>query len=153
VPVAVTGGVTDRRCATPSRIASARQIGQPGRVTSSPFDALVGGELDAVSFVRDYVELRIDSAIVRLLTRPSGRIAGVAWQLTDASGADALRRLIGRTVVSVDFDEDDHLRLSFDEGTYIDASLRDEDRSGPEALHLMPADANGHVHAASMSVW
>jgi hypothetical protein len=29
-------------------------------VSDSPFDALVGHELDTVSFVRDYVELRYD---------------------------------------------------------------------------------------------
>ena len=38
---------------------------------------LVGGELDTVSFGRDYVELRIDYSIVRALTDPSGTIDGV----------------------------------------------------------------------------
>ena len=57
----------------------------------SPFGALVGHELDMVSFVRDYVELRIDYSIVRLLTDPSGSIDGDPWSLTDTTGADSLR--------------------------------------------------------------
>jgi len=36
-------------------------------VLASPFDALVD-HLDMVSYVRDYVELRINYSIVRLLT-------------------------------------------------------------------------------------
>lgn len=123
------------------------------RHLSSPFDDLVGGELDTVSFVRDFVELRIDYSIVRLLTSPSGLLAGMAWQLTDATGADSLRRFIGLVVVSADFDEDDHIRLSFGEDAYIEASLRSEDRSGPEALHLMPADDKGQVSTTNMWIW
>jgi hypothetical protein len=122
-------------------------------MTPTPFDALVGGEPDTVSFIRDYVELRIGYSIVRLLTDPSGEIDRVAWRLTDADGADSLRRFIGRTVVAVGFDEHDHLRLSFSGDAYIAGSLRDEDRSGPEALHLLPADAQGRVHSATMSAW
>lgn len=122
-------------------------------MTDSPFDVLVGQELDTVSFVRDYVELRIDYSIVRLLTDPSGSIDGDVWQLTQTGGAGALRRYIGRSVVATEFDEHEHLQLFFNEGASIKASLRDADRSGPEALHFMPADAKGQVHTATMRIW
>lgn len=119
----------------------------------SPFDALVGHELDMVSFVRDYVELRIDYSIVRLLTAPSGLIDGHTWSLTDAAGADSLRGYVGRVVVATDFDRHSHLRLAFNGEATIYASLRDEDRTGPEALHFMPADTKGQVHSAAMHIW
>lgn len=119
----------------------------------SPFDALVGHELDTVSFVRDYVELRVDYSIVRLLTDPSGSIDGDTWGLTETSGADRLRSYIGRVVVATEFDQASHLRLVFDDGAMIHASLRDQDRTGPEALHFMPADAKGQVHSATMHIW
>ena len=119
----------------------------------SPFDALVGHELDTVSFVRDYVELRIDYSIVRLLTQPTGSIDGETWSLTDTFGADSLRGYIGRVVVATDFAPASHLRLVFDGEAMIYASLRAEDRTRPEALHFMPADTKGQVHSATMHVW
>ena len=122
-------------------------------MADSPFAALVGGELDTVSFVRDYVELRIDYSIVRFLTDPSGVIDGRSWQLTDIDGADSLRRYVGRTVVETEFDEHNLLRLFFDDDAEISASLRDDDRHGPEALHLMPADPTGRVHSSNMFIW
>jgi hypothetical protein len=112
-------------------------------VDDHPFDSLLGHELDTVSFVRDDVELRIDYSIVRLLTLPFGSIDGDDWRLTDTQGADALRRYIGLTVVSTDFVEDDRLRLEFDGGGSIAASLREADRVGAEALHFVPALPNG----------
>ncbi len=127
--------------------------GQSAIVLDSPFDALVGHELDMVSFVRDYVELRIDYSIVRLLTDPSGSIDGDTWSLTDTTGADSLRGYIGRVVVATDFDQARHLRLAFDGDAMIHASLLDEDRTGPEALHFMPADAKGQVHSVNMHIW
>lgn len=119
----------------------------------SPFDILVGRELDAVSFVRDYVELHIDYSVVRLLTEPEGFLDGESWRLTDFGGADTLRRYIGRTIVATEFDEHERVRLEFEDGSNIQASLRDDDRVGPEALHLMPADASGQVHAQRMWIW
>ena len=152
-------GLCARRCSDRTAqhggppLADCVQIGHPARVPDPPLDALVGQELDTVSFVSDYVELRIGYSIVRLLTDPSGSIGGEAWQLTQHAGADILRQYIGRTVEAVEFDESEHLRLIFNAGATIQAPLRDEDRSGPEALHFMPADAKGEVRTANMWIW
>ena len=121
-------------------------------MADSPFAPLVGAELDTVSFVRDHVELRIGYSIVRFLTDPSGTSDGQSWQLTGTDGADSLRRYVGRTVVAVEFDEHVYFRLFFDDAE-ISASLRDEDRQGPEALHFMPADPTGRVHSSDMFIW
>ena len=121
-------------------------------MSDSPFEALVGCELDCVSFVRDYVELRIDYSIIRLLIDPRGSVDGEEWNLADGRGADGLRKYIGRTVVAADFVDGERLVLHFD-GAIIHASLRDADRVGPEALHFMPADARGQVHAEKMWIW
>ena len=135
------------------RLRSGASAGILTRVSDSPFDAVVGHELDTVSFVRDYVELRIDYSVFRLLTAPTGVINDDSWCLTDAGGADALRGYIGRSIVATSFDEHEHLLLVFDDNAIIRASLLDEDRSGPEALHFMPADGKGTVHTATMYIW
>jgi hypothetical protein len=48
-------------------------------VEESPFQALVGEQIDTVSFVRDYVELWIDCAIPRALADPTGMVDGTLW--------------------------------------------------------------------------
>ncbi|MEN9646334.1 MAG: hypothetical protein RL238_3003 [Actinomycetota bacterium] len=113
----------------------------------------MGHDLDMVSFVRDYVELRINYSIVRLLTEPNGSIEGHHWTLTPDSGGDILRRYIGRKVLATEFDATTHLRLTFEGEATIEAPLGDEHRTGPEALHFMPADERGRVHSASMHIW
>lgn len=44
-------------------------------MSENPLGILVGREVDAVSFVRNYVELRIDYSILRALTNPTGTTA------------------------------------------------------------------------------
>jgi hypothetical protein len=149
----VSGRRPDEAICSVLVVAKGAEIGHSARVLDSPFDALVDHELDTVSFVRDYVELRIDYSIVRLLTDPSGSIDDDTWSLSETSGADALRCYIGRKVLAAEFDPRDHLRLVFDGGAIISASLRDEDRTGPEALHFLQADAKGQVHAATTWIW
>lgn len=119
----------------------------------SPFETLVGHVLDMVSFVRDYVELRINYSVVRLLTDPNGSIEGDHWTLTPDGGGDILRRYIGLNVLATEFDETTHLRLVFEGGATIEVPLGDEHRTGPEALHFMPADERGRGHSASMYIW
>ena len=106
-----------------------------------------------MSFLRDSVELRIDYSIVRLLNQPlASSLAGPgASPRTHRCRLAASLHRADRC--SADFAEDDHLRLVFGEDTYIEASLRSEDRSGPEALHLMPADRSGEVLPSNMWIW
>lgn len=118
----------------------------------APLARLVGQEVDTVSFVRDYVELRIDYSILRALTEPSGILAGKAWRLSDECGADILRRYIGLTVVAAEVTEDELIRLVFETGDRLDVSLRHEDRAGAEAAHFVPAGPGGELEVGAMSI-
>lgn len=114
---------------------------------------LVGHELEMVSFVRDYVELRVGYSILRALTGPTGCIDGINWRLADEGSADRLRRSIGLTVSAVHVVDDDHITRAFDSGDSIDVSLRPDNRVGPEAAHFVPATLDGRPDTAAMWIW
>lgn len=122
-------------------------------MTAGPLDQLIGQELDTVSFVRDYVELRIDYSILRALTSPTGIVGGMRWQLSEDGSADLLRKYIGKTVSAAELVEGERISIVFDSGDRIDVSLRPNDRVGPEAAHFVPAGADGSLDTASMWVW
>lgn len=122
-------------------------------MSEHPLGGLVGQELDTVSFVRDYVELRIDYSIVRALTEPSGTIDGIAWRLNDEGAADVMRRYVGRTVADVEMTQDQRILLTFDRDAWLEIPLRPQDRSGPEAAHFIPARVDGTLDTAAMWVW
>jgi hypothetical protein len=61
---------------------------------------LVGGEFDAVSFVRDYVEFRVDYNVLRALAPPQIRLPDVhSHRFPDFGSRDALCTLIYSPVV------------------------------------------------------
>ncbi|MCP4078623.1 MAG: hypothetical protein GY743_00075 [Planctomycetaceae bacterium] len=115
--------------------------------------ALVGGEVDTVSFVRDYVELRIDYSIFRALTDPSGTISGQAWQFPTPHCADLMRGYIGQRVSGIEIQDGQMIRLTFESNDVFEVSLRDDDRTGPEAAHLLVADEYGETSPERMYVW
>ncbi|HET6832369.1 MAG TPA: hypothetical protein VFH30_00775 [Acidimicrobiales bacterium] len=118
-----------------------------------PLAELVGQELDTVSFVRDYLELRIDYSILRALRAVTGSIDGLSWQLGDNGAADLLLRYIGRTVMAVEVVEHERISLAFGAEDWIDVSLREQDRVGPEAAHFVPAREDGRLDVAAMWIW
>lgn len=122
-------------------------------MSESPFQRLIGQELDMVSFVRDYVELRIDYSIIRALTDPTGSVDGMAWSFPRPGAADRLREYIGRTLLAAELEPDDHILLTFEGDATIEISLRREDRTGAEAAHLVPAGEEGELDVAGMWVW
>jgi hypothetical protein len=122
-------------------------------VIDSPLSALVGHDVDTVSFVRDYVELRIDYSIVRAITEPHGTIDGVDWRLQDPGATELLRRYIGRFVVEAEVIDGDRLTLEFEDGSRFEVSLHPDDRVGPEAAHFVPAAQDGDPTPRGMSIW
>jgi hypothetical protein len=126
-------------------------------VESGGLEQLVGREVDTVSFVRNYVELRIDYSILRALTSPTGSIDGIAWRFGDAGSADTTLRYIGRWVVAVEVIEGEHLLLRLDDDANFVISLRAEDRAedrdGPEAAHFVLARPDGSLDTSAMSIW
>lgn len=116
-------------------------------------EQLVGQEIDTVSFVRDYVELRIDYSILRALTNPMGSVDGIAWSFGQPGAADTMLRYIGRWVDAVEVVEDEYLLLRLDNDGTFRISLREEDRVGAEAAHFVPARPDGSLDVSMMSAW
>lgn len=119
----------------------------------SGLEHLVGQEIDTVSFVRDYVELRIDYSILRALTNPTGSVDGISWRYGDPGSADTMLRYIGRRVVAVEVINGEQLMLRLDDDASFVVSLREEDRDGPEAAHFVPARSDGSSEVSAMFVW
>ena len=119
----------------------------------SGLEQVVGQEIDTVSFVRDYVELRIDYSILRALTPPTGVIDGIEWKFGDPGSVDTMLRYIGRRVAAVEIIETKQLVLRLDHDDAFQVSLRAEDRVGAEAAHFVPARPDGSLDPAAMWIW
>jgi hypothetical protein len=120
---------------------------------------LIGGEFDTVSFVRDYVEFRIDYNVLRAITSPQVLLpSGESHRFPDAGSRDALCTLIDSYVVQAcerGSHETSDLRLEVltDQGHVLTIPLDYGSRVGPEAAHLVPADERGRLDSIGMSVW
>ncbi len=101
-------------------------------------DGLIGTELSAVAFVRDYVELHFDGPILRSLSNPSIRFDEVEYQFPEPNSRDALCRAIGSTVCSVRLVEHQALDLVTSNGCQITIPLHSSALRGPEAMHFVP---------------
>jgi hypothetical protein len=103
-------------------------------------EKLKGCDLAAVTFVRDYVQLRFDGDCL------SPRLNCFIWPRvtlceTTASSdmpryRDILCAQIGKIVGGVTVEPDVIFRIFFEDGSMIEVSLLPDDRPGPEALEL-----------------
>jgi hypothetical protein len=119
---------------------------------------LLRGDLDTVSFVRDYVELRIDYNILRCMTGPIVRTGGNEWRFPHPGSRDALCGLVDGVVKEVQVtDAAIELRMDAERTLLLplDAKSRTlpDGRVSPEAVHLVPADARGSLDVARMMIW
>ncbi len=119
---------------------------------SSARDLLLGREVSAVCFVRDYVELHLDGPIVRALSNPFGLYGCSAWKFPEGHAAERLLGYIGRVVDGFDLFPDAYAQLSFGEHSF-NVPLDDAQRVGPEALHIVGVDEDGSTDATQMWIW
>lgn len=121
---------------------------------------LVGDELSAVAFVRDYVEFHFDGPVLRALSDPLVRTdAGDEAQFPDPGSRDALCALIGRTVQAVRVasrqdspTKDDRIEFDVNDATVV-IPLGADRRVGPEAAHFIPSRPDGSLRLEGMRVW
>ncbi len=119
---------------------------------------LMRDDLDTVSFVRDYVELRIDYNIVRCMTGPIVRTANGDFRFPQPGSRDALCGLIDRVVKRVEV-SDDVIEPHMDSGETLVLPLDQKSRTLPvgrvlpEAVHFVPADERGRLDTATMAIW
>jgi hypothetical protein len=100
--------------------------------------SLIGEELNAVSFVMDYVELHFNGPVVRCIADPVASDEIRSWRFPEAGSRDALCSLIGVTLAAVDFEEDKYLGLGFSDGRRVTIPLSDDARHRGEAVHYVP---------------
>ena len=105
---------------------------------------LVGEEVSAIAFVRDYVEVHFDGPILRSLSNPTVSERGVDYRFPEAGSRDALCRVIGSTVRAVKLEEGRALELVTSDGSRITIPLDAASLRGPEAMHFVP-ELNGPI--------
>ena len=99
---------------------------------------LVGEEVSAISFVRDYVEIHFDGPILRSLTDPIIAIEDSLYRFPKEGARDALCRMVGSTVLAVAMDEGRALELTTNNGCVLTIRLDEERPPWGESMHFVP---------------
>jgi hypothetical protein len=127
-------------------------------LTPGPLALLLHGDLDTVSFVRDYVEVRIDCNVLRCMTGPLVRTVTGDFRFPEPGSRDALCGLIDGAVTRAEVTAD-AIELDLDSGQALVLPLDEKSRTlpdgrvMPEAVHLVPADERGRPDVAKMMIW
>ena len=95
---------------------------------------IVGERLTAITFVLDYYQFQFDGPMFNVLTPVS--VASAAGRAV--SGDDQFRNLvcgqIAKVVRSASVQEGDAIVVTFEDGSEVRFSLKQEDYPGPEAV-------------------
>jgi hypothetical protein len=111
--------------------------------SENPFDELISEELEAVTFVRDYVQLQFGSPSTLNVYNPMTVRQGRSIERTgDADFANALIARIDKRVLAVTKHAGDKLVLHLDDDSIIEVSLRQEEYRGPEAFEYIGKDGD-----------
>ena len=105
---------------------------------------LVGEEISAVCFVRDYVEFHFDGSILRSLSNPTVFVHGTQHRFPEPGSRDALCRVIGSTVRAMTVVEHQALKLTTTDDCEITVPLDAKNPRWPEAMHFV-SHLNGPV--------
>jgi hypothetical protein len=115
-------------------------------MSGDALSAIVGAELSAVVFVRDYVQLQFDGPILTAITLPVIVTAAGPVRAGERGYRDALCEQIGKEISSVSITENDSIKITLFDNSTIVISLRPEDYRSAEAVHFR--DEHGRL-----SVW
>jgi hypothetical protein len=120
--------------------------------TDAPLRMLIGREISAVCFVRDYVELHFDGPVLRALSNPYGMWGCQAWHFPEGQSPVVMRYYIGLTIEECTLAPHHHLTIDSGEHRFA-IPLDEESRPGPEAAHLMGVDEHGQLDLRKLWVW
>jgi hypothetical protein len=95
--------------------------------------SLVGEQLNAVTFVMDYVQFHFNGPVLTAHNHPIAEFHGVRTQFPSPGSRDALCSLIEQEVGSVEDREHVHIRVAFRSGHVLIVPLDDGSYIGPEA--------------------
>jgi hypothetical protein len=96
---------------------------------------LIGREISAVAFVRDYVEFHFDGPILRSVAAPYVAVGEAVYRFPKPGSRDALCLVIGATIRSLNLIAGDHFEFTTSNGHRVRIPL---DGCGAEALHFTP---------------
>ncbi len=94
---------------------------------------LVGLELSAITFVRDYLQLQFDGPFINAYVWPLVRTPENKSEFGAPGYRDALCGQIGKTVVAPVEESETKLAICFNDGVVFEISLKREDRNADEA--------------------
>lgn len=102
--------------------------------------ALVNGQLSAVTFVRDYIQLHFDGPTISAFTLAAVAVGGSTFSESDPGYRDALCARIGATVLAAYVDPGQRLQIDLADGSSLSISLKPEDRVVEEAAVYSDAE-------------
>jgi hypothetical protein len=114
---------------------------------------LVAEQLNAVSFVMDYVEFHFNGPVLRALSFPVLDYQERRVRFPEPGSRDALCSLIGSDVAAVEVREHDRIELRTKQGHILTIPLDEASYRGAEAAHFIPADSSGRLRVADMMIW
>jgi hypothetical protein len=107
-----------------------------------PLAKLVGEELSAITFVRDYLQLHFDGPTINAYTLPIVTFRDSRWANGDTGYKDAICARIGVAVIGASTVPEDRLQLDFADGASVAISLRPEHRVIAEAAMYTDPQTN-----------
>lgn len=105
--------------------------------------SVVGEQLNAVTFVMDYVQFHFNGPGLTAYNHPAVEFRGVRTQFPEPGSRDALCSLIEQDVESVEDRERVHIRLAFRSGHVLIVPLDDGSYIGPEAATFSDPSRKG----------
>ena len=106
---------------------------------------MVGEQLNAVTFVMDYVQFHFNGPLLTALSNPIVELRSVRTSFPSPGSRDALCSLIEQEVESVEARKDVHIRLEFRSGHVLIVPLDDRSYVGPEAATFRDPTKKGLV--------
>ena len=109
-------------------------------------ESLVGEELNAVSFVMDYVEFHFNGPVLRALSNPTVSIGDAKARFPEPGSRDLLCELIRREVEAVSHAPADGIELTLAGGARLRVPLDRASYIGPEAAHFVTEETGVQVY-------
>ncbi|TDU01646.1 hypothetical protein EDD99_0004 [Streptomyces sp. 846.5] len=105
----------------------------------APLQILIGREISAVCFVRDYVELHFDGPVLRALANPYGMYGCQNWRFPEGHSTQLMLHYIAKTIDHCAAEPGRYLAVDSGEHRFA-IPLDHHSRPGPEAAHLINPD-------------
>lgn len=95
---------------------------------------IVGSDLSAITFVRDYYQFQFDGPYFNVMTPVTVLCGTTRVRSGDDQFRNSVCGQIGKSVRSTTFREGDAITITFEDDSQVQFSLKTEDYPGPEAV-------------------